>query len=161
MKYLLYILFFVTTIGQAQKVSEVRTQYGSLEKDKVATQALYDRLKDVSEEKTLLSGYKGAVLMLQAKHIKGIKNKKKLFKEGALLLEQSIQEKPENIELRTLRLSVQENAPKILKYNKQIEEDKAFIIAAYSTTKSKSVRDFVNGFVQQSSNFTAVEKTFF
>lgn len=161
MKYIFYILFLVGTFVQAQQITNVRTTYAGLEKDPVATQELMESLQDVSEENTLLSGYKGAVLMLQAKHVKGIKNKKKLFKEGAALLEGAIEVEPNNIELRTLRLSVQENAPKILKYNKQIDEDKAFILATFKKIKSKPTCDFVKGFVRQSSNFTEAEKMLF
>jgi hypothetical protein len=159
MKYYLYALFFISTFGEAQDVSKVRAAYGSLEKDPVATQALYDVLKDVSEEKTLLAGYKGAIVMLQAKHVKGIKNKKKLFKDGLVLLEGAIEVYPNNIEMRTLRMSIQENAPKFLKYNKQIEEDKKFILENLKNTTSSSVKVFVNSYVSQSKLFSDSERT--
>ena len=87
---------------------------------------------DAAGESSLNKAYKGALLMKKA-GFQGTPSKKvKVFKQGHELLETEIKTYPENIEYRFLRLAVQENAPKILKYNKNINEDKAEIIANYN-----------------------------
>lgn len=76
--------------------------------------------------------FTGALRMKKAGFVKGAGNKVKMFKSGALLLEDQIKNFPKNVEYRFLRLSIQEHAPKILKYNKNLDEDKKMIISAYA-----------------------------
>ncbi|MCE7064140.1 hypothetical protein [Dyadobacter sp. CY326] len=83
-----------------------------------------------------VSAYKGALMMKKAGFIKGAKGKVKTFKEGAALLENEIKGSPDNMEYRFLRLTVQENAPKILKYNKQLDEDKQAIVSNFDKLES-------------------------
>ena len=76
--------------------------------------------------------YKGALLMKKASFMKVPRRKIVLFKEGHQLLEEEIVNNPENVEYRFLRLVIQENAPKILKYNMNLEEDKKLVLENFS-----------------------------
>ena len=69
--------------------------------------------------------------MKKASFVKGVNGKVKTFKKGAKLLEAEIKNNPENAEYRFLRLTVQEHAPNILHYNKNMDEDKSVIIKGY------------------------------
>lgn len=71
--------------------------------------------------------YYGTIMMKSAEYQKAAGDKLKKFKEGKTLLEGVIQSNPNNVEYRFLRLMIQENAPKILKYTANIKEDAAFI----------------------------------
>lgn len=71
--------------------------------------------------------YHGAIVMKTSEYEKTAGDKLKKFKEGKALLEGVIQTNSSNIEYRFLRLMIQENAPKILKYNTNIKSDVAFI----------------------------------
>ena len=82
-------------------------------------------------ETSLNRAYKGTLLMKKAGFIKVASGKVKVFKKGAHLLEDEIKKNPGNAEFRFLRLSVQEHAPGILKYSKNLNEDKAAMIEAY------------------------------
>jgi hypothetical protein len=75
--------------------------------------------------------YQGALYMKKADFEKGAKDKIEIFKKGARILEEEIAKKPSNAELRFLRLAIQEHAPRILKYNKNLSEDKKVIIEGY------------------------------
>lgn len=86
---------------------------------------------DHATKSSLNNAYLGALLMKKAGFLKGVNNKVKTFKKGAGLLEEEIKNSPDNTEYRFLRLAIQENAPKILKYNKNLEEDKRVIISGY------------------------------
>ena len=77
--------------------------------------------------------YEGALLMRKSGLLKDKKQQLSLFKEGKLKLENAIKESPENCEYRLLRLMIQENAPPVLGYNKQIKEDAAFVAAKYTS----------------------------
>lgn len=90
-------------------------------------------LADLGKEKQSprINAYTGALTMKKAGFVKGVKGKVKTFKEGAHLLEDEIKTNPANTEFRFLRLTVQEHAPKILKYNKELDKDKQAVIAGY------------------------------
>jgi hypothetical protein len=61
--------------------------------------------------------------MKKAGLVAGPKKKLDTFKSGHEKLESVLSKDTTNTELRFLRLIIQENAPKILKYRKEIEKD--------------------------------------
>ena len=76
-------------------------------------------------------------------------------------MEQAVQKDPENVEIRCVRLSVQENVPKITGYHKEIEEDRKYILDHYEGMDDDSAKKFVKGFVQQSESFSEDQKQLF
>lgn len=77
--------------------------------------------------------FEGALLMKKAGLATNSKNKLNLFKSGRKKLESSVSNDYKNAELRFLRLMVQENAPKILNYHSNINEDSQFIRKFYNS----------------------------
>ena len=75
--------------------------------------------------------FTGALQMKKAGLLKVPKEKLKTFKEGATKLETVLRSDTSNVEYRFLRLIIQEHAPKVVKYNKNISEDAAFIKKNY------------------------------
>lgn len=94
--------------------------------------------------------YAGALIMKQSQFFETPKEKANRFKVGKDLLEQAIKAQPQNPEYRFLRFAIQENAPKILKYNGNLTEDKDIII-----TKFKSLDVVVRKVVQEYSKTSA------
>lgn len=72
-------------------------------------------------------GYEGALLMRKAGKVNPAGKKLKLFKEGRIKLETALQADNLNTEFHFLRLAIEENAPKIVKYHSDIDKDKIFI----------------------------------
>ena len=60
--------------------------------------------------------------------------------------------------MRCIRLSIQENAPKLLKYRANKTEDKQFIKDGYDAIKSSPIKTYVRGFIMQSKSFSDEEK---
>jgi hypothetical protein len=77
--------------------------------------------------------FEGALLMKKAGLIKGAKEKLSVFKEGHKKLESSIKSDSTNPEYRFLRLIIQENAPKILNYNKDLKTDQSVLISRFKS----------------------------
>lgn len=75
--------------------------------------------------------FEGALLMRKSGLEKKASDKLKFFKEGRIKLETAILNEPSNAEYRFLRLTIQENAPKQVKYKTNIDEDKKMIIKSY------------------------------
>ncbi len=68
-----------------------------------------------------------------------------LFKKGHELLEAAIQQEPDNSEFRFLRLMIQENAPEMLGYNVDEEQDSEFIRKSYKSLPvdlQKTIADY-------------------
>jgi len=158
------ILLFITLpfFSLAQNVQELRDEYPKASLNSEVADMLSLSVANVSEnDAPTLTAYKGALLTIKAKFAKSIKDKKSNFKQGVTLLEASIKRAPENIEIRCLRMGVQENSPKFLKYKSSIEGDKKFLIDNYSTLKNKEIKDFIKGYVKISKLFTDAEKQLF
>lgn len=115
---------------------------------------------DIADKKTssdpVISGYKAAAKVLEAKVTTDGK-RKALVKSGATSLESLIKSNPNNTELRLIRLTVQENIPKIVGYNKNLKEDKEFILSNYRKQNS-ALKSYIKKFVAQSKTMTTAEK---
>lgn len=158
MRLLLLVFILVLNID----VAEVRLKYSQALTDPLVTEELYLDFTTLSEKnKGILLGYKGAVLTLKAKHSTILKEKRAFFKEGVALLESAIEANPNNLELRFIRISIQENAPKIVKYRSNIEEDKLLILRDYKNEKVTAVKQLIKDYVGTSSLFTPEEKQLF
>lgn len=154
--------FLVLMSILSPNITKVREDYKKAFANKEVTIELNKDLSDIeTNDDKLLVAYKGAVLTLMAKHSKITKEKKTYFKEGATLLNFAIDEQPTNVEMRCVRLGVQENTPKILKYRANKPEDKQMIIDHFDAIKSKEIKSYVRGFVVQSKSFTDKEKELF
>ncbi|MFH6602756.1 hypothetical protein ACEZ3G_04655 [Maribacter algicola] len=143
-------------------LASVRNQYREASNNEEVAKKLHDELISVTKNDVpVLLAYKGAVTTIMADYAQRIKDKKLFFKEGKELLEHAVQSDPNNVEIRCIRLSVQENAPKITGYHKNMAEDKKFILANYTTMTDNGARLFVKGYVTGSSFFTDSEKQLF
>jgi tRNA nucleotidyltransferase/poly(A) polymerase len=149
-----YLFLFVAT----PELSEVRKQYTNAIDSKANAEKFYKLLERVStgDSKTLVA-YKGASIALQAKFSPKKEDKKKQFVEGTQLLEFALKNDPKNLEIRLIRLSIQENTPKIMKYKANIAEDKQFIVSNFAK-QNNSIKEFVKLYLKQSKVFSAEEK---
>ena len=157
------LFIFVFFIGLfSPSLTKVREDYKNAFSSKEVTLQLNKELAEVKKtDDKLLVAYKGAVLTLMAKHSKNSNDKKSFFKEGATLLDFAINEQPTSVEMRCIRLGVQENTPKLLKYRANKVEDKQLIKDQYENIKSNDIKKYVKGFIMQSKSFSDEEKTLF
>lgn len=114
------------------------TFYDALYSDSLET--IDVALEQLNKEKssTTVEAYKGGLTMKRSDYLKSAAKKVETFKKGHKMLEAAIKKDPNNAEYRFIRLTIQEHAPKILKYNKNIEEDKVFILKGYAKMSSKT-----------------------
>ena len=80
--------------------------------------------------------YTGALLMKKAGFEKGAAKKLNVFKQGHVKLEAAIKKDQQNAEWRFLRLIIQENAPKVVKYRSEIKSDAAYIQSSFKGLSS-------------------------
>ena len=98
----------------------------------------FHRLNNEDEELTFIEKYHGdlnpsvqayicAVEMKQAEYRFNPMSKLRIFKKTKNKLEELILNNPKNIDLRYVRLLLQEKTPELLGYKNNIEEDKLFL----------------------------------
>lgn len=122
----LLALSSLTVVGQSQsaKLYEVVASES-------AEEVLGYLTKLETPSSTKESAQRGVLLMRSAEYEALPTDKLSSFKEGRDLLEAAINQEPENVEFRFFRLLIQENAPRMLRYNENIEGDTASILASF------------------------------
>ena len=140
-----------------QELPTVRKSYIEASKSQANAESFYDLIANSKSDNDLMSAYKGASIAIKAKYAKQIKLKKSYFIEGVSFIEKAIKKEPNNIEIHLIRLSIQENAPKILNYKSNIDEDKKSILSNFEK-QNQSLKLFIKEYIQQSSLFTDKEK---
>ena len=71
--------------------------------------------------------YEGTLLMKRSELLDKAKDRLSMFKTGSSKLESSISKDSDNTEYRFLRLIIQEHAPRVVRYRKELEEDSRLI----------------------------------
>ncbi|MBA3674032.1 MAG: hypothetical protein H0W75_03600 [Chitinophagaceae bacterium] len=98
------------------------------------------KLKEINNELKILNlttikekeAYEGALLIRKAGIVKVAAEKLKLFKKGRIKLESALLNDKGNGEYHFLRLTIQENAPKVVKYKANIETDRQYIKKSFA-----------------------------
>jgi hypothetical protein len=123
--------FLLITVAAAEAQIDKAVYYKALASGE--EQSIDRVLAKLEEQKASpkVNAYKGALTMKKAGFVKVLGGKVKTFKQGAHLLEEQIKNNPQNTEFRFLRLAVQEHAPGILKYNKELQEDKQAVVSGF------------------------------
>lgn len=129
------LLLFVRQLPLAQNSSvafDRAAYYAAFASDNMNTiQKQLDIIRDGSQDQK--DAFEGALMMKKAGLIKGASHKLKEFKAGREKLEHMIAKYAGNAEFRFLRLMIQEKAPKILGYDKQIEKDHRYVADHFKT----------------------------
>lgn len=157
MKLFLSIFLFLS-FSNIPEISDIRKLYSSMVISEGNAKEFASKLADITKEnnKTLFA-YKGASIVIMSKYKKEISERSKKFKEGAKMVEFAVTSEPDNIEIRLIRLSIQEKAPKILKYNGNMKEDKIFLLDHYKESSS-TLKPYIKNFILQSKSFSVAEK---
>lgn len=99
-------------------------------------------------------GYIGALLMRKADKLKVPAMRLKAFKAGRIKFDTAMAADTDNVEFHFLRLAIQEHAPKIVKYNKDIEADKKIVIKGYKS-QSRAVQHAIMDYTKKSNVLAA------
>jgi len=79
------------------------------------------------------NAYSGVLLMKEAGLVKKPKEKLGFFKSGRIKFETAFNSDTSNVEYHFLRLIIQEQAPKIVKYRAQLDQDSEYIKKHFAT----------------------------
>jgi hypothetical protein len=129
---LLFLIVGAGTVAQAQKGFDESIFYEAIASNDLTL--VDNQLKTISKlsikEK---EAYEGVLLMKRAALVTKPRSKLSSFREGHAKLQEAISKDPGNGIYRFLRLMIQENAPAILNYNDNIDEDSKMIREVFDT----------------------------
>jgi hypothetical protein len=94
----------------------------------------------------IIKGYKAMSYMLLSKNCWNPYNKFSYFKNGKELLEESIITDQNNVELRFLRLCIQQSLPSFLKYSDQINSDLEFLTNNWSNLEDVDLKNRIQNY---------------
>lgn len=137
---LLLTLFPMHHYAQSVSLEQARMVFEKVKDNEKLGSKFLRETKIDSELNPITRGYKGAIMMVMAKHLFNPYNKWKSFGDGKKLLEQSILSEPENLELIYLRFCIQTNAPGFLGYNANIPNDRRLLKDNVEQIKDKSLK---------------------
>jgi hypothetical protein len=159
MKLLLSLLLWIN-FANTTDLASIRKMYPDVAKSEANAKEFTEKLSGISNnDEKILVAYKAASILVDSKFESLIGSKISRFKEGAKLLEATLKSDPNNIEIRMIRLSIQEDVPGITGYKKNIKEDKKFITTHYAE-QSGILKEYLKDFVLQSKSFSEKEKQF-
>lgn len=126
LRFFICSMLILSATVKAQSLEDYRKNYISSKSDKSLCEAMINYLH--KEEKTpLYQAYLGAYQAMWANHVFSPISKLSTFNKGKKNIQAAVSKDTENIEIRILRYSVQNNAPGFLGFNKELKQDKIFI----------------------------------
>jgi hypothetical protein len=153
----LTFLFITFLVLNSPDISTTRRLFIKAANSKSEAEKFSSTLTRISNgsSKTLLA-YKAASIIIAGKFASRLEDKKKNAVEGITMLENTVAQDRDNVEIRLIRLSIQENSPRILKYKKNIAEDKTFIVLHYKDQPA-ALKDFIKAYTRQSKVFSEAD----
>ncbi len=140
-----FLLILTSNIMFSQNLKEFRTLLQSGESSEKSAKDLIQKSEEafLKSKEPIFASFLAVGHFFMAKHVFSPFKKMSHFNEGKKIMDNAVLKDPKNVEIRLMRLSTQENAPKILGYTKNIEEDKKVIISEYQNIKDEDLKIYV------------------
>lgn len=142
---------------QTSSLETLREVYPNANASKQNSDKFSSLVEKATGNDAAIRGYKAAAQIIRAKFEKG-ESRKTHITQGIKSLESAVNSNPKNVELRVIRLSVQENLPKIIGYNRKMKEDKMMILNNYAGQNSE-MKQYIKHFSVVSKSMTPAEKS--
>ncbi len=158
LRYIPFLLLPLWAAGAEWNMVAIRDLYYQAAASKADSDKFKAALNAIPNPNTSIKGYIAVSHMIEAKHLFNPTSKLSAFNNGKTLLENTIKNDPENLELRFLRIGVQTNTPSFLGYSSQIEGDKKMILSKYALLTDADLKRRVRDFMLTAGICTEAEK---
>lgn len=129
-------------IADGLDLEYVRRQYEKAANDKGICEKMITELSKYPETNVHLA-YLGAYQAIWANHTSGVISKFNTFTKGKKNIEKAVEGDRQNVEIRMIRLSVQQNCPAFLNYNDNIAQDRQFLEKHVHAVEPVSLRHMI------------------
>ncbi len=153
---LLFLQNFIVSAQKTERLSLRNAFQECVSKEK--TESLYKHINDTKSTEIISIGYKGAVMAMRAKFSANPFKKYSYCKDGLNILTKAINQAPEDLELRYLRIIIESNIPSFLGMNGNLNEDKNVIIARIDQEKDLQLKRIIADFLLKGDICTDKEK---
>lgn len=163
-KILILFILIMNIIGEieAHSIEEIRKHYKLAVNDASVANKLADKLKKVNQPDALTLAYQASVEALKAKHAWSPYTKLQQMNAYEKLMNEAIKMKPDDLEIRFLRYSIQLNTPLFLGYSNNLTEDKQAIVNLFLkkkfNTKDKKLIKEVFDFMLNANTLSTQER---
>ena len=151
MKYFLtFPLLFSALVssGNYKSLQELRILYYKAEADKQSAARFVEVMEEINTGvNPLMLCYKGMAYLLQARQSINPYNKLYQFRRGRSLIEQAVHDDPENVEIHFMRYCVQTNSPSFIGYNKDINDDRKFVLKSMHKVADEDLKKRINDYL--------------
>ena len=141
MKFLL-ILIYPLFFGQNSELDFVRKNYKKSISDKKICKEMIDHLEKNNNDAIELA-YFGAFQTIWAKHSVNPIEKLRTFKKGKINIDKAIKQKPNELESRFIRYSIQKESPKFLGYKDNIDEDEKLLQQNLNQVRNPELKEMI------------------
>ena len=140
-KVFLTLVFFFATMIYGQDLSDFRLLLQKGENSEKATKTLITSSQDAfnKTKKPIYEAFFAVGNFFMAKHAVNPLSKYSYFNKGKKALDNAVSKDPNNLEIRFMRYISQEQTPAFLGYNKDLKNDKTFILAEYKKSKDEDL----------------------
>lgn len=144
-----FLFILISNSMFSQNLHELRTLLQNGENSERSAKVLIQKSEDAfrKTKEPIYASFMAVGHFFMAKHVFSPFKKMSHFNEGKKILDNAILKEPHNVEIRLMRLTTQEKAPKFLGYTKNISEDKKVIIREYENIKDKDLRNYVKNYL--------------
>ena len=140
-KVFLTLVFFFATMIYGQDLSDFRLLLQKGENSEKATKTLITSSQDAfnKTKKPIYEAFFAVGNFFMAKHAVNPLSKYSYFNKGKKALDNAVSKDPNNLEIRFMRYISQEQTPAFLGYNKDLKNDKNFILVEYKKSKDEDL----------------------
>lgn len=137
--YLCISILFLPLISYPDNYSiqEIRRDYIASIENKKAAVRFFEKMTRTEISNPLVNSYLGVAYALEAKHNWNPYLKFNYLKESLRILDESISQAPNDIEIRFHRFCIQYYIPSFLGLSSNLEKDRQFIISHLDNTEDK------------------------
>lgn len=138
--FLLVLVSNLTIANKKIELAEARQLFLTCHENTEQIKKLYASLQVSQwENKALHQAYLGAAEAMMAETTLNVYKKLSYFSDGTKKLEEACKVAPHEVEIRFLRFTVQNAAPTMLMYNKNLVEDKQKLLSFLNNTPTNDV----------------------
>lgn len=154
--HILFVFLFLSTAAfadsaNAYKLTELRVQFLEASKDGKLGREFHKLMSNYEDNNPVVLAYKAVSEAIMAKHVWNPYMKMKHLQKSSEIFETAVQLDATSPEIRFLRFTVEHYVPRYLNMSKNLEDDKAKIIAGLerhpksglSNDMARDMRDFM------------------
>lgn len=153
--WILVLAIFLTTSSSFANVNlkSVRDYYFKVNLEEISLDKYEDYISNLQNDARVeIKAYEAVVWFLRAKDYLNPMNKLEAFLEGKKQFKLLIDKHPNNLELRFLRYTIQDNAPVFLGYKDELKEDHNFLVENMNNTKDNDLQKRILNYLKSNKN---------